>query len=51
MSIGYVIIPKDDQYTAAQAAALQVAGSERIFRETISDGRFECPQMIFLGSL
>ena len=48
MLIGYARVSTDDQDTAAQVAALQAAGCERIFREKASGGRWERPQFLRL---
>ena len=48
MLIGYARVSTDDQDTAAQVAALEVAGCELIFREKTSGGRWERPQFLRL---
>ena len=48
MLIGYARVSTDDQDTAAQVAALQGAGCERIFREKASGGRWDQPQFLRL---
>ena len=48
MLIGYARVSTDDQDTAAQVAALEAAGCERIFREKASGGRWERPQFLRL---
>ena len=48
MLIGYARVSTDHQDTAAQVAALQAAGCERIFREKASGGRWERPQFLRL---
>ena len=48
MLIGYARVSTDDQDTAAQVAALQAAGCERIFREKASGGHWERPQFLRL---
>ena len=48
MLIGYARVSTDDQDTAAQVAALQAAGCERILREKASGGRWERPQFLRL---
>ena len=48
MLIGYARVSTDDQDTAAQVAALEAAGCERIFREKASGGRWERPQSLRL---
>ena len=48
MLIGYARVSTDDQDTAAQVAALEAAGCERVFREKASGGRWERPQFLRL---
>ena len=48
MLIGYARVSTDDQDTAAQVAALEAAGCERIFREKTSGGRWDRPQFLRL---
>ena len=48
MLIGYARVSTDDQNTAAQVAALEAAGCERVFREKASGGRWERPQFLRL---
>ena len=48
MLIGYARVSTDHQDTAAQVAALEAAGCERIFREKASAGRWERPQFLRL---
>jgi DNA invertase Pin-like site-specific DNA recombinase len=45
MQIGYARVSTDDQDTAAQAAALKVAGCERVYREKASSGRWDRPEL------
>jgi DNA invertase Pin-like site-specific DNA recombinase len=45
MLIGYARVSTDDQDTAAQVAALKVAGCERIYREKASGGRWDRPEL------
>ena len=49
MLIGDARVSTDDQDTAAQVAALEAAGCERIFREKASGGRWERPQFLRLA--
>ena len=48
MLIGYARVPTDDQDTAAQVAALEAAGCERIFHEKASGGHWDRPQFLRL---
>ena len=48
MLIGYPRVSTDNQDTAAQVAALEANGCERIFREKASGGRWERPQFLRL---
>ena len=48
MLIGYARVATDDQDAAAQVAALNAAGCERIFREKASGGRWNRPQLLRL---
>jgi hypothetical protein len=48
MLIGYARVSTSEQETAAQAAALKVAGCERIYREKASGGRWDRPELLFL---
>ena len=48
MLIGYARVSTNDQDTAAQVAALEAAGCERIFREKASGGRWERLQFLRL---
>ena len=48
MLIGYARVSTDNQDTAAQVAALEAAGCERIFREKASGGHWERPQFLRL---
>ena len=45
MLIGYARVSTDDQDTAAQVAALNAAGCERIYREKASGGRWDRPEL------
>lgn len=45
MQIGYARVSPDDQDTAAQVAALNSAGCERIYREKASGGRWDRPEL------
>ena len=44
MLIGYARVSTHDQETAAQVAALEAAGCERIFHEKASGGRWDRPE-------
>ena len=44
MFIGYARVSTQDQETAAQIAALEQAGCERIFQEKASGGRWDRPE-------
>ena len=48
MLVGYARVSTDDQNTAAQVAALEAAGCERIFREKAPGGRWDRPQFLRL---
>ena len=48
MLIGYARVATDDQDAAAQVAALNAAGCERIFREKAAGGRWNRPQLLRL---
>ena len=48
MLIGYARVSTDNQDTAAQVAALEAAGCERIYREKVSGGRWDRPQFLRL---
>src|SRR4051812_19700708 len=45
MLIGYARVSTDYQDTAAQGKALQAAGCERIYREKVSGGRWDRPEL------
>lgn len=45
MQIGYARVSTGEQGVAAQVAALQAAGCERVYRETGSGGRWDRPQL------
>ena len=45
MLIGYARVSTNDQETATQVAALKAAGSERIYREKASGGRWNRPEL------
>jgi DNA invertase Pin-like site-specific DNA recombinase len=45
MLIGYARVSTSEQETAAQVAALKVAGCERIYREKASGGRWDRPEL------
>lgn len=45
MQLGYARVSTVDQDTAAQVAALQAAGTERIFTEQASGGRWDRPEL------
>lgn len=51
MQFGYARVSLDSQDNAAQVAALQSAGCERIYRETASGGRWDRPQLHLLDQL
>jgi DNA invertase Pin-like site-specific DNA recombinase len=43
--LGYARVSTNDQDTAAQVAALRSAGCEKIFREKVSGGRWDRPEL------
>src|SRR5215467_10251934 len=45
MLIGYARVSTNEQETATQVAALKAAGSERIYREKDSGGRWDRPEL------
>jgi DNA invertase Pin-like site-specific DNA recombinase len=45
MQIGYARVSTDDQDTAVQVASLKTAGCERIYREKVSGGRWDRPEL------
>lgn len=45
MNIGYARVSSEEQNTAAQVAALEAAGCERIFQEKVSGSRWDRPQL------
>lgn len=45
MNLGYARVSTDDQATAAQLDALNVAGCERVFEEHASGGRWDRPEL------
>jgi DNA invertase Pin-like site-specific DNA recombinase len=45
MLIGYARVSTNEQDTAAQVAALKAAGCERIYRENVSGGRWDRPEL------
>ncbi len=45
MLIGYARVSTNEQDSAAQVAALKTAGSERIYRENASGGRWDRPEL------
>lgn len=48
MRIGYARVSTHDQDNAAQTAALEGAGCERVFKETASAGRWDRPELLRL---
>ena len=45
MLIGYARVSTTEQDTTAQASALKAAGCERIFREKVTGGRWNRPEL------
>jgi len=45
MQIGYARVSTDDQDTAVQVATLKSAGCERIYKEKVSGGRWDRPEL------
>jgi len=45
MLLGYARVSTEEQDTAAQVAALQAAGCEKIYREKASGGRWDRPEL------
>jgi DNA invertase Pin-like site-specific DNA recombinase len=48
MKLGYARASTSEQDTAAQVSALRSADCEKIFREKVSGGRWDTPELIRL---